>query len=143
VGLGLAGRLEEARRTILEMREAPRIPAFQPWIEYLLAWIDRRPADMKLKVSMLRSFRIMEDPEAIFEEGWLLCDVGEHERALEYLRRAIDKGYFVAPTLAGRPQFDALRGDPRFQAILADAEEGRRRALVAFREAGGERLLGR
>jgi serine/threonine protein kinase len=34
-------------------------------------------------------------------------------------------------------------GDPRFQAILADAEAGRRRALAAFREAGGERLLGR
>jgi TolB-like protein len=141
VGLGLAGRLEEARRTILEMHEAPRIPAFQPWIEYLMAWIERRPADMRVKITALRSFRIMDDPEAIFQEGWLLCDVGEHERGLEYLRRAVGKEYFVASTLAGRPQFDALRGDPRFQAILADAEAGRRRALAAFREAGGERLL--
>jgi TolB-like protein len=141
VGLGLAGRLEEARRTILEMREAPGIPAFQPWIEYLTAWVERRPADMRIKIAALRSFRIMDDPEAIFQEGWLLCDVGEHERGLDYLRRAVDKGYFVAPTLAGRPHFDPLRGDPRFQAILADAEAGRRRALAAFREAGGERLL--
>jgi hypothetical protein len=54
----------------------------------------------------------------------------------------VDKGYYAAPTLAGQPQFDALRGDTAFQALLADAEEGRRNALAAFREAGGERLLG-
>jgi hypothetical protein len=34
-------------------------------------------------------------------------------------------------------------GNPRFQAILAEAEVGRQQALAAFREAGGERLLGR
>jgi hypothetical protein len=85
----------------------------------------------------------MDDPEAIFQEGWLLCDVGEHQRGLDYLRRAVAKGYFVAPTLSGRPQFDALRGDPAFQAVLAEAEAGRQRALAAFREGGGERLLGR
>jgi hypothetical protein len=39
-------------------------------------------------------------------------------------------------------QFDALRGHPAFQALLAEAEAGRERALAAFREAGGERLLG-
>ncbi len=52
------------------------------------------------------------------------------------------KGYFVAPTLTHWPQFDRLRGEPRFQALLASAEAGRARALAAFREAGGERLLG-
>ncbi len=143
IGLGLAGRRDEARRTLLEMREAPRIPAFQPWIEYLMAWLDRRPADMRIKLSAISSFRIVDDPEAIFQEGWFLCDVGEHERGLDQLRRAVDKGYFVAPTLAGRPQFDAIRNDPRFQQLLGDAETGRRRALAAFRDAGGERLLGR
>jgi TolB-like protein len=143
IGLGLAGRREEARQTIREMREAPRVPAFLPWIEYLVAWLDRRPEDMRFQISTLRSYRITDDPEAIFQEGWLLCDVGEHERGLDHLRRAVDKGYFVAPTLAGRPQFDPLRGNPRFQTLLADAEAGRRRALAAFREADGERLLGR
>jgi hypothetical protein len=72
-----------------------------------------------------------------------LCDVGEHERGLAYLRRAVANGYFVAPTLSGSPHFDALRGHPGFQELLAEAEAGRDRALAAFREAGGERLLGR
>ena len=35
-----------------------------------------------------------------------------------------------------------MRNDPAFQALLAQAEAGRRDALAAFREAGGERLLG-
>jgi hypothetical protein len=54
----------------------------------------------------------------------------------------VAKGYFVAPTLAGSRHFDALRGDVRFQELLAKAEAGRNRARAAFREAGGELLLG-
>jgi TolB-like protein len=142
IGLGLAGRRDEARRKLVEMRKSSRIPTFQTWMEYLMAWLDRRPADMTLGASVLNMLKIQDDPEAIFQEGWLLCDVGEHGAGLERLRRAVAKGYFVASTLSGRPQFDALRSDPAFRALLADAEAGRQRALAAFREAGGERLLG-
>ena len=108
-----------------------------------MAWLDRRPADMLAGVSALSALKIQDDPEAIFQEGWLLCDVGEHEEGLGYLQRAVAKGYFVAPTLSGSRHFDALRSDPAFQALLAEAEAGRQHALAAFREAGGERLLGR
>ena len=62
---------------------------------------------------------------------------------MKNLDRAISRGYFVAPTLAHAPQFDPLRNDPAFQSLLTDAEAGRHRALVAFREAGGDRLFGR
>jgi hypothetical protein len=93
-------------------------------------------------ISALSALKIQDDPEAIFQEGWLLCDAGEHERGLGHLRRAVAKGYFVAPTLSGSRHFDALRTDPAFQELLAEAEAGRQRALAAFREAGGERLLG-
>ena len=140
IGLGLAGRRDEARKALIAMQRPSHIPAFQAWTEYLMAWLDRRPADMTL--SGLSPLKIQEDPEAIFQEGWLLCDVGEYEGGLHYLRRAVAKGYFVAPTLSGSRQFNALRNDPDFQAILADAEAGRRRALGAFRDGGGERLLG-
>ena len=142
IGLGLAGRRDEARQTLLDMRRASHLPAFRSWTEYLMAWLDRRPGGMVDDPS-LGPLKIDDDPEAIFQEGWLLCDAGDYERGLDYLRRAVSKGYFVAPTLSGRPQFDPLRGRPDFQAILAEAEEGRRRALGAFVEAGGNRLLGR
>ncbi len=143
IGLGLAGRRDEAHRALLQMRQASRLPAFQSWIECLKAWLERRPADILVTIATLGPLRIMDDPEAIFQMGWLLCDLGEHEGGLDPLRRAVAKGYFVAPTLSGSRHFDALRSDPAFQRLLAQAEAGRRQALAAFREAGGERLLGR
>jgi len=142
IALGFAGRRDEARVALRKRGRAP-IPAFEWWNEYLEAWLDGRPQDMMAKMSRFEALKIMDDPEAIFQEGWMYCDVGEHERGLDHLGRAVAKGYFVAPTLSGRPQFDALRGNPAFEALLADAEDGRQRALAAFRDAGGERLLGR
>ena len=93
--------------------------------------------------SSLGPLKIHDDPDFVFRVGWLLCDVREHEQGLLCLRRAVTKAYFVAPTLAASRSFNPLRSDPRFKAILAEAEVGRQQALAAFREAGGDRLLGR
>jgi len=142
-GLALTGRRDESRDLLAEMRQAPRVTAFQAWGDFLLGWLDRCPADMLAGLSALGPLKIHDDPEFVFRVGWMLCDVGEHEQGLLYLRRALTKSYFVAPTLSASPSFDPLRSDPRFQAILTEAEVGRQQALAAFREAGGERLLGR
>ena len=143
IALGLAGRRDEARRRLMVMRSQPsRIPAFLSWIDYLTAWLDGRAADMMGRMSSLSALKIQEDPEAIFQEGWLLCDAGQHELGLTYLRRAVAKGYFVTVTLQRSRQFDSLRSSPEFEALLADAEAGRQRALSAFNDAGGGRLLG-
>jgi hypothetical protein len=143
IGLGLAGRRDEARQLLLDSRSISRIPAFRSWSDTLMAWLERRPAEMLDIVSAVGSLKIMDDPEAIFQGGWLLCDVGEHEQGLGYLQRAVAKGYCVATTLAEAPAFLALRRDPAFQTLLSEAVAGRQQALAAFREAGGERLLGR
>ena len=141
IALGLSGRREEAMAAV-RMRGRVPIPAFDAWTGYLEAWLQGRPPEMVAMMGELAGLTIMGDPEAIFQEGWMLCDVGQHERGLEYLKRAVARGYFVASTLAGSRQFDALRDNPVFQSVLADAEAGRQRALAAFREAGGERLIG-
>jgi serine/threonine protein kinase/tetratricopeptide (TPR) repeat protein len=143
IGLGLAGRHEQARQELLHMQAAgPAVPAFRSWTDYLMAWLEHRPQQMLVDLENLSTLKIQDDPEAIFQEGWLLCDVGEHEQGLVYLRRGVAKGYFVAPTLATAPAFNGLRSHPGFQALLAEAEAGRDSALAAFREGGGERLLG-
>jgi hypothetical protein len=121
IGLGLAGRRDEARRAIVALRQATRLPVFRSYTDTLAAWLDRRPADM-YGVAELEGLKIMDDPEAIFQEGWLFCDVGEHERGLAQVRRAVAKGYCVAPTLSGSRSFDAVRRDPAFQELLAEAE---------------------
>jgi non-specific serine/threonine protein kinase len=143
IGLGLAGRRDEARRALVDMRSTSHLPLFQAWTDYLMAWLEGRGGDMVVSISAFATVKVLDDPEAIFQEGWLLCDAGEHERGLDYLQRAVAKGYYVAPTLAGAPAFDGLRSALAFQAVLAEARAGREDALSAFHEHGGERLLGR
>jgi serine/threonine-protein kinase len=143
IGLGFVGRREEARHLLDRLAHGPAGQTFQAWTSHLAAWLDRRIDDMLSTVSIFAPLKIFDDPEAIFQEGWFFCDVGEHQRGLDYLQRAVARGYFPAATLTNWPQFDALRDDPRFQTLLADAEAGRERAKAAFREAGGERLLAR
>ena len=142
IGLGLAGRRDEARRSLVELRKTSELASLQAYADALVAWLERRPADMFAGVMALSGLKIMDDPEAIFQSGWLLCDVGERERGLCELRRALAKGYTVAPTLAGSRAFDALRDDAGFREVLAEAERGRDEALAVFRAGGGERLLG-
>jgi tetratricopeptide (TPR) repeat protein len=143
IGLGLAGRRDEARDVLLNMPQMARIHTFHTWTAFLEAWLDRQVPEMMARHQSLSSLKIMNDPEALFQIGSLLCDIGEFDSGLDYVKRAVAKGYYVAPTLEVRAQFDAVRQEPRFQAILAEAQEGRTRALAAFRDAGGERLLGR
>jgi tetratricopeptide (TPR) repeat protein len=142
IGLGLAGRRDEARAKLVQMRQLSRIPAFESWIDYLTAWLDRRRTEMDGRMSVFRHLKIQEDPEAIFQEGWLLCDLDDDKTGLDFLRRAIEKRYWVVDTLMNSRQFDRLRNDREFQALVARASEGRERALIAYRDAGGERLLG-
>ena len=144
IALGLAGRRDDARVRLAAMRESSRIPLFVGWMDYIAAWLDgsARNVTEEIERAGLGVLKIQDDPEAIFQEGWMSCDVGQHARGLADLERAVGKGYFVAPTLTHWRQFHALRGEPRFQALLASAEAGRARALAAFRDAGGERLLG-
>ena len=143
IALGLAGRRSEAVQELDAILQTPLIPTFGSWGTYIRAWLEGRPKDMLGSLDHLSHLKIQEDPEALFLQAWMLCDVGEHERGLDLLERAVSRSYFVAPTLSASRQFDPLRGEARFQSLLADAEAGRHLALQTFREAGGDRLLGR
>jgi serine/threonine protein kinase/tetratricopeptide (TPR) repeat protein len=143
IGLGLAGRRDEANPVLAGVSHLARVPSFKAWFEVVQAWLARNPEAMIRSVAALNTLAIMDDPEAIFEMGWLLCDAGELRQGLAQVQKAVARGYTVAPTLAHSAVFDSLRGDPAFERVLHDAEAGRQSALDAFREAGGERLLGR
>jgi tetratricopeptide (TPR) repeat protein len=143
IALGMSGRRAEARVALDAIRrQGSNIPVFEVWIDHVQAWLDARVDLLPVGSESFEGLKILDDPEAIFQEGWMFCDVGEHRRGLELLQQAVAKGYFVAPTLAQARQFDALRSDPAFRTLLAEAEAGRARALAAFRGSGGERLLG-
>jgi eukaryotic-like serine/threonine-protein kinase len=142
VGSAMAGRREEARKVIVSMRQDAKISAFRVWADFLTAWLDRRPEEMLAHRSALGDVKVMDDPEAVFEEGALFCDIGNTERGLGLVRQAVTKGYYVVDTMLKSPAFQDVRDDPEFREILAEAEAGRARALSAFRARGGERLLG-
>ena len=142
IALGLAGERERARRMVDGIAPSSQIATFQTWKSYLYAWLDYRLDDMRSGDYALRMLKVMEDPEAMFQRGWLLSDVGDFENGIEQLQLGVTKGYYAAQTLATRSQFDRVRNEPAFRTVLAQAEEGRRRALTAFRQAGGDRLLG-
>ena len=143
IALGFAGRLDEAREALGKMHARVRVPAFESWMAYLGAWLDRRVPEVLDGPANATLLKIFDDPEAIFQGGWFFCDVGEYERGMAALERAVSRGYFAATTLANRSQFDPIRSTSAFQSLLADAEAGRQRALTAFRQAGGDKLLGR
>jgi hypothetical protein len=143
IALGLHGHRDEAAAALIRMKDQPKVPLLKTWTGHLGAWLDRRVTQMTEDIATMNMLAIFDDPEAIFQEGWLLCDVGEYDRGLPFLERGVAGGYYASPVLRRARQFDGLRGTPAFESLLADAEAGRLRALDAFRSAGGERLLGR
>jgi serine/threonine protein kinase/tetratricopeptide (TPR) repeat protein len=142
MGLGVSGRLDEARALLPEERQIARIPVLALRVACLRAWLDRRPEAMLRVWSALGAFKVQDDPEANFHVGWMLCEVGEQEHGLALLGRAVARGYFAASTLAAAGAFAPLRNEAAFLALLREADAGRLRALAAFREGGGEALLG-
>jgi serine/threonine protein kinase/tetratricopeptide (TPR) repeat protein len=141
--LVLMGRREEALKLLQSFETETGIAAFRGWMVFLRAWIERNVQEMVSARDGMSFLKIVEDPEALFQEGWAFCEVGHPERGLDALRRALAKGYFAADALQRNPLFDGVRGDPRFQEILAAAIAGRDQALRLFRDRRGERLLGR
>jgi tetratricopeptide (TPR) repeat protein len=141
IALGFAGRHGEARELLADMSQRTSLALFQQWTAHLRAWLEGRVDDMVSTLAAMQPMKIFDDPEAIFQEGWFFCDVGDHRRGLEYMQRGVARGYFPTATLAGASQFDPLRNTAEFQKLVAEAEAGRQRALAAFREAGGEVLL--
>ena len=107
IALGLAGRRDEAQRALTRMRRESHLPAFHAWTSYLQAWLDRRIDLLGGGMSSLGPLNIQEDPEAIFQEGWLLCEVGEHRQGLPRLERAVARG-----TLSHRPWRTARTSTP-------------------------------
>ncbi len=116
IGLGLAGRRDEARAAAARACARRRaLPAFQV-VDRLPDGVARSPAGGHARPAcpLSSALKIQDDPEAIFQEGWLLCDVGEHEQGLAYLRRAVAKGYFVGADARAQPAVRrAARAIPR------------------------------
>jgi tetratricopeptide (TPR) repeat protein len=139
--LPLLGREEEAARVADEM-EARATPGSRPMVTTTRAAIrgDRDACVAATEAILARGLR---DPEALGFAARNYARVGEAERALEVLARVVDGGFHVPDLLRADPWLASLRGRPAFDDLVARAERGRRLSVEAYREAGGDALLGR
>ena len=82
------------------------------------------------------------DPEGLFYMTCLSTRVGEVEGALALFERVVAGGFSCFPSFARDSWLDGLRGQAEFRRLLNLAETRHRDAIVAFRDAGGEQVLG-
>ncbi len=86
--------------------------------------------------------RGVRDPDMLFFFARVLSRAGVIELALDIVEAMVDRGWYSTEALERDSWLEPLRSEARFQAALERAHEGRRQAAIAFREAGGEKLLG-
>ncbi len=113
--LAYLGRIEEACALAGNFQDelAPLETAFKHALRR-----EREPV-LGLLTGKLKDFawNDPETPELV--AGWLSL-VGEREKALDWLEHWIDRGSINYPMLAhGDPLLEPLRGEPRFQRLLA------------------------
>jgi serine/threonine protein kinase/tetratricopeptide (TPR) repeat protein len=140
--LAALGRWQDAAARLRAERSGLLPDQFRRFIEALEAAVGGRSAEA---VEFFKAFGDEAphyDPEALFMSATLLAELGERVLALDTLKRVVDRGFAVAPTLERHPWLASLRGDPRFEPILAEARRRRDQAREAFRQGGGEALLG-
>jgi len=83
------------------------------------------------------------DPEAVFVYGICQAYLGDEDRALATLARAVEAGYHLPQALTGHPWLAGLRETKRLDPLFARAEAGRQHALRAFRTRAARRFWDR
>jgi hypothetical protein len=54
----------------------------------------------------------------LYNAACVYATTGKHDRAIEYLERAVDAGYSHKSWLENDSDFDSIREDERFKAVL-------------------------
>ncbi len=133
------GRGEEMIGTLREFEQT--VPGtMQEAVRAGIATIESRAEGFA--VAFDRSIQGIRDPEFLYQWALMASQVGDTTRALDTLERVVDRGWCCAASMARDPWLDHVRDEPRFITLLRKAEGRHRAAAAAFREAGGERLLG-
>jgi TolB-like protein/tetratricopeptide (TPR) repeat protein len=139
-GLLALGRQKEALEAWAAVSTAfsPQTPAVREWIDSVREFLTLSEAS---RAAVLKNLDGAFDPEEIFFVGMQAARLGMRE-ATEILGRAVDAGYPAWDALTRHPWIEPVRDAAGFADILRRAEQSRQRAQDAFRDAGGQTLLG-
>ena len=135
------GRKEEALRQYREIEQARLTEFFRD-----LVCMNRALNEGRREESLEAADRLLAralEAETIWQVARVFAYFGERARALSTFTLSLDRGFILYRILTREdPWLDSLRSDPEFVDLLLRAESRYRSALAAFREAGGEQLLG-
>jgi DNA-binding winged helix-turn-helix (wHTH) protein/tetratricopeptide (TPR) repeat protein len=137
LALAEIGRTNEALAALRDLE--PKAP---PRIRHLVS-----AARLLLEGKMTESATAMmameiQDPEAYFYAARHLAKLGEVERAITWLQRAVAGGFFCYPAMAGDPWLRAVNKGAGYAKVMKQAENQHRRAAALFSKLEGERMLG-
>jgi adenylate cyclase len=125
VPLRRLGRLEEASAARREgIRRAERQLELEPnnWRALILgasALMDEGQRERALEWAARALKGAPDEPNVIVNAACMYARAGMHEEALECLGRTIGRGIGKRDWIENDPDYDSLRDDPRFQAMLA------------------------
>jgi TolB-like protein len=111
-------------------------------LDAVTALLENRPDHGRAVLARLLEFREFSDPEGLFYWAQTAAEIGDLDRALELLERAVDLGFHCVNGFVVSPAFDVIRTHARFKTLIGRAREHQARAFRAFADAGGHDLLG-
>jgi serine/threonine protein kinase len=100
--------------------------------------------DREKALASIHQFRTMHvfDPEGVYFVVRALVKLGQLSPALDLLeRQVVEAGFFCPQGLLCDPWLDPVRGERRFNAIVARARERSQDAEAEFHRLGGDQLL--
>jgi serine/threonine protein kinase/tetratricopeptide (TPR) repeat protein len=144
LALAALGRTREALELweTVEKRElaVPLPPALRVWVDSARGLLHPSPTGEQAIRECLE-YSLRHDPEGVFGCAVYACRLGM-PGVVEALRQAVEGGFLAVDALASHPWLAGARGQAGFAEVSKRAEALRQDALLAFREAGGEELLG-
>ena len=139
--LGELGRTSEALEELRGVEQAPLTGFFRDLVQMTRATLEGKKEEAIGAAERVLGKAL--DAETLWQIGRKFARLGEPARAMELLNLSLDRGFVVYRILTRvDPWLDPLRPTPAFADLLERSRAAHGAAAAAFREAGGEQLLG-